>query len=247
MNVSERRVGFVAASTRKRLFDMTGCGVQPMKTTLAWLSCVLLSAIAAQAAFADDPVTNPVGSGVYVNSDCSWPLVARFQRCHVECALDRDCTGGWVCAQISVPGSPGTYGVCKAPPPPPPAPGGFTGRVERSRGEGLPCAIEVWRGSSMATRIGCDSASGSFSAENLPVGLYLLRVTAGAAPYVGKREFLAPVNAGEITYLGELVVLSPMIVNPANRPLPDVIREFAPNPSGSTRTPPQGGRDPPVR
>jgi hypothetical protein len=212
-----------------------------MKTMLSRFGCVLFLAIPTQHAFADDPVTRDVGEGAFINSDCSWPLVARFQRCHVECEEDRDCAGGWVCNRES------KVGVCKPPPSPPPPPGGFTGRVERAPGEGIPCSIEVWRGSSMATVVGCNAVSGSFSAENLPVGLYLLRVTAGAAPYVGKREFLAPVNPGEITYLGALVVNSPMIVNPARPAFPDVIREIAPGPGAPARIPPQGTRDPPVR
>jgi hypothetical protein len=215
--------------------------------TLA-VTVVLFFAIAAEKGYADDPETRPVGEGPILNSDCEAPLVSKNygNRCSQECREARDCGWGQVCEKDKI---SGRYGVCKPAPPPPPAPGGFTGRVERALGEGVPCSIEVWRVAegTHAGVVHCNATSGGFVKEDLPVGLYLLRVTAGAGLTQSTRDFYAPVNPGTTTYLGALTVpISGPIVNPSRPGFPggDILREISPDSSKPARIPPGGGQPP---
>jgi hypothetical protein len=194
-----------------------------MKMTTVLLCLMLFFTIPATVCCADDePTTRPVGSGVFINSDCSWPLVVRpVGRCHTECAEDRDCGLGNICE----PASGSSYRVCKPGPLPPAATGGFTGRVERALGEGVPCSIKIWpaSGGTSAEMISCNAKSGGFMKEGLQAGIYLLRVTAGTAPLQSTRDFYAPVNPGTVTDLGALTVLiDAKIVNPSRRDLPEM-------------------------
>lgn len=168
-----------------------------------------------------EPTVRPVGTGPSFNSDCMQGYTAHLtatndgvgMRCNDECKYDGDCSGGMVCVR-----PPSVAGQISNAPTPlrcKPPYSGFMGRVERAPGEPVQCSIELYgnlaraHGSTISRTLTCDPTTGAFAAEDLPAGPYSLKITAGTPPFAVKREVQVPVNYGQVTYVGSVILPVP--------------------------------------